>query len=248
MRNFIAADLRRLSRRKPRLIALFITYIAAVITLYFFQDTTAWNSVSFISTASTVFELGGVIIGIIEVLVAYSSDFKAKIMQLAIGTGIARRKLVLAKLIEIAVLEVFSMGFLYIITIVYGLITGVSLSGAQYGELILCLAANIVANLIYTSLSSFFIFLTQNAGLTALFYALCMVDPIKKALMFVGSYQNWLLKLNLTNYCYSTPVTLFKSHLLLGQFNFGALALIIAYLVIFYFATVFVFDKKELEF
>ncbi len=248
MRNFIAADLRRLSRRKPRLILLFVIYAVSVALLMFFKGTTTWNSVSLIQSANNIFTYCGIAIGVVEILIAYASDFKSKLMQLAIGTGIVRRKLVLAKLIEIFTLEAFSMHFLYIIAVIFGLITGVALTAAQYGELMVCLVTSIIGNIIYTTLSSFFIFLTQNAGLTALFYVLCLWDPLTTVLSILGQYQRWILNYNLTNYCYSTSVNLFKAHLMLGQFNFGALVRIILYLIIFYLATVFVFEKKELEF
>ncbi len=248
MKNYILADINRLLRRVPRIILLVLTYIAAMIFFIYSSRNTTWNSVAFISTFSTCFTIIGIAICLIEFLFVYASDFKAKVMQMAIGRGLSRPKVVLAKFLEVGIMDIISLVILCVLTLAFGFATGIHLNGTQVYELTVTFVMTVVDKLIYTSITSVFLFLLQNAGLSALIYIIVGLDPVSYLWAFLSPKFKLIVTLHLKDYCYGTICGLFQSNLILGKFNFVAFAGILIYLVGAYLVTVAVFRKKELEF
>lgn len=248
MKNYILADISRLIRRIPRIILLVLTYIAAMSYFIYSSRTTVWNSVSFITGFSACITLIGMVICLIEFMFVFASDFKAKVMQMAIGRGLSRPKVVLAKFLEVGIMNIMSLVVLCVLSLLFGLATGIQLNGTQAYELAITFVMTVVEKLIYTAITSIFLFLLQNAGLAALIYVIVALDPISYLWSFLSPYFKLIVALHFKDYCYGTICGLFKSNLILGKFNFGALIGILVYLVGAYLITVAVFRKKELEF
>lgn len=250
MKNYILADISRLIRRVPRIILLILTYIAAMCYLIYSSRSTVWNSVSFITSFSACITILGMVICLIEFMFVFASDFKAKVMQMAIGRGLSRPKVVLAKFLEAGIMDIMSLVILCVLSLLFGLATGIHMNGTQAYELAVTFVMTVVEKLIYTAITSIFLFLLQNAGLAALIYVIVALDPISYLWSFLSMSPSFklIVTLHFRDYCYGTICGLFKSNLILGKFNFGALAGILIYLVGAYLITVAVFRKKELEF
>ncbi len=248
MKDYILADINRLIRRVPRIVLLVLAYIAAVLFLVYSKNSLVWNSVSFISSFATCFSIIGMAICLIEFLFVYASDFKAKVMQVAIGRGISRPRVVLSKFLEVGIMDIMSLVILCVIAVIFGLATGVHMNGEQAFELAVTFLMTVAEELIYTAVTSIFLFLLQNAGLAALIYLIVGLDPISYLLAFLSPYFKLIVSLHLRDYCYGTVCGLFRANLILGKFNFLAFFIILVYLVAAYLITTVVFRKKELEF
>lgn len=248
MKNYVLADISRLVRRIPRIVVLTLIYIGALIFFIYCYNTAVWNSVTFITTFTTCFSVVGILIGMTEFLFVYASDFKAKVMQMAIGRGLSRPKVVLAKFLEAGIMNIMSLVILCIITLIFGFVTGIHLNGNQVYELVIIFVMTVMEKLIYTAITSIFLFLLQNAGLSALLYVIVGLDPLRYLVALLSPHFKIVVALHLKDYCYGMICNLFQSNLILGKFNFGALVGILIYIVGAYLITVAIFRKKELEF
>ncbi len=248
MKNYVLADISRLVRRIPRIVVLTLIYIGALIFFIYCYNTAVWNSVTFITTFTTCFSVVGILIGMTEFLFVYASDFKAKVMQMAIGRGLSRPKVVLAKFLEVGIMNIMSLVILCIITLIFGFVTGIHLNGNQVYELAIIFVMTVMEKLIYTAITSIFLFLLQNAGLSALLYVIVGLDPLRYLVALLSPHFKIVVALHLKDYCYGMICNLFQSNLILGKFNFGALVGILIYIVGAYLITVAIFRKKELEF
>ena len=106
MLDYIIADYLRIIKRIPRIIGIALFYIALIIYMLVKSSskTATWNSVSFVSAITTFTALFSLFLGVFEFLAIFSDDFKAKTMQVAIGLGIHRSKIIASKMIEVAIL------------------------------------------------------------------------------------------------------------------------------------------------
>lgn len=103
MCNYIGADIRRVLHKPSFLgaIGTFAGLFALTVFIYFNPTFTAELYVTKISSFLSFFPL---IVGLFVFLSVYADDFKCRSMQVAIGYGIPRGKIVLGKLLESAVL------------------------------------------------------------------------------------------------------------------------------------------------
>ncbi len=248
MKNFVLADVYRLMKRRPRIILLILIYIGTLFGMNFAKGQVTWNSVAFIASYDVVFGIAGIAVCLLEFLFVYASDFKARIMQVAIGRGLSRPQVVLSKFIEVAIMDVISLGILWALILIYGAATGIRLSPTQGFEMAVVFVTDIFSELIVTGLVAIFLFLFQNAGVSALVYVAVSVDPMLYVYRLLSDKVKLVVSLHLQDLCFSNICERFKSHLILGQFNFPALLGIIVYLLIGYLVTVAIFKRKELDF
>ncbi len=248
MKNYIFADIYRLRRRRPRIVLLILVYIGAVLGMYFAKSRLEWNTVAFLGTFEAGFGVAGLFVCLVEFLFVYASDFKARIMQAAIGRGLSRSQVVLAKYLELLIQDAVSLGVLWALILVFGEATGAHPNPGQLLEMLAVYTAALLNEVIVTGIAAFFLFLLQNAGVAAVFYAVLFWDPMQYILTMLSEKIKLIVTLHLKDFCYGAVCDRFKSHLLLGQFNFPALLLIVLYIAAVYFATVWVFKRRELEF
>lgn len=248
MKSYIIAEMYRLRRRRPRLILLFIVYVAILIALNLIRDQLTWNTVAFIGTFEATFGVAGLFVCLVEFLFVYASDFKAGIMQAAIGRGMSRPQVVLAKYLEIALTNAMSLGILWLLILGFGYATGARPSGGQILELLVPYVVGILNEVICTGIAACVLFLLQNAGLAAVIYAVVFWDPLQYILAFLSEKFKFIVSLHLKDFCFSMVTARFEAHLILGQLNFPALLLIVLYILAAYFLTVWIFKRKELEF
>lgn len=99
MLDYITADYIRIMKRVPRIIGLVLYFIAMIIFMMvrFNSTTSNWTSVSFVSATNSFIIFFSLFCGLFEFLSAISDDLKAKTMQVAIGLGISRSKLLLRR-------------------------------------------------------------------------------------------------------------------------------------------------------
>lgn len=248
MKNYVLADVYRLMRRRPRIVLLILIYIITLIGMNFTRGQLTWNSVAFIGSYEIIFGMAGIAVCLLEFLFVYASDFKARIMQVAIGRGLSRPQVVLSKFIEVAIMDVISLGILWILILIYGAVTGIRLSGTQGFEMAVVFVTDMFSELIVTGLVAIFLFLFQNAGVSALVYAAVSCDPMQYVYRIFSEKFKIIVSLHLQDLCFSALCERFKSHLILGQFNFPALLGIACYILIGYFVTVAIFKRRELDF
>lgn len=247
MKNYVKADIRRILPRIPRILIL-VAYFAVFIAMYIIdarKDT--WNSVAFVALVQTYCSFMPPILGLIELICVYSDDFRAKTMQVAIGIGISRKKVVLAKYIEIALVTLFDLLIFALLCTVMNAITGIVLRSDLvleiFGQLLFCWLSVIG----YSGLSMILIFALQSTGLATILYLVLSTALVQWAL---GNITNLpaIRGLHLQNVLLTTALNNFRSKIIIGSLDFRSSITIIIYFVVSYVITVEIFKKRELEF
>lgn len=248
MLNYIHADLHRIFRRKSRCIFIVLYYAIALGIELYQAVSRSYNSVNLTAASPLLFETAALILGIVEIQSVFADDFRAKTMQIAIGLGVSRPKVVLVKLIDFAVLSTVDSMVLMILFTLGGTACGIHLQGDQVYLLVVSALGNALFMTVATAITMIPVFYLQSTALAILFFLVVTIDPINIILM-TFSTKEIVMNLHLVELPYSTVVnTLITQLSLRNAVPIPQLIGTIAYLAIAYGLTVLVFKKRELDF
>lgn len=246
MANYIIADLKRISVRIPRLIALAAVY-AVLVLLIFLSDRSALTSVTFVLFVGQYISYLPVILGTLALLAVYGDDFKARTMQVAIGIGITRSKVVICKLIEMMIVVLIDI---FVLTAVVGISAAVldmALTGEQVMEITAQLFTMWISIIAYSSLAMILLFFTQAAGIAVLLYIALSAKIVSSIVAFPLEIDA-LLRFHLNRYLLTPFLMRFKTHLVLGSFDVPTFLGVVVYIVAGVGIAIALFRKRELEF
>ena len=245
MNRYLNADMHRIFTRIPRYIVLLVAYAAIFFTITQTSDEkTVYEFIS--SFASYVNFLFG-IIGLIEFVYVYGDDFRAKTMQIAIGTGISRLRVILTKWAEIAILMLIDMLVMALVIIIAAATNGVTLTPDITGQFFVLLFFGVIKVIGSVGFTMIFVFWMNNTSVGMLIY-LATVSEIIGHLFSALLDADFLKNLHISGYTFSGLLQLSRARLMLGSFNLWYNLGIILYLAAFFFLTCLVFRKRELEF
>ena len=249
MTDYIGADLRRIFRKQSFLWAVgaFAGCFAVLVFIYANPGFTAEMYVSKMTGFMSFFPL---VIGLPIFLSVYADDFKCRSMQIAIGYGMPRGRIIFAKLLESAVLLLAAAAFMTVLLIAAPLLLRLAPTAQQTASLVLTAGAELLRALGYGAISAAAVFLTQNAaGGTILYVLLSSKTVYIIAAMLLG--QGFLLSTvgDLTKYLYTAMLYTCKSDLVQGGRPYLCLIFaLLIYAVLPTVVSVIGFRKKELEF
>ena len=249
MNNYIGADLRRIFRKQSFLWALgvFVGCFAILVFIYFNPSFTAEMYVSKMTSFMSFFPL---VVGLLTFLSVYADDFKCRSMQIAIGYGMPRGRIIFAKLLESAALLLATAACMAVLLTAAPLLLGLTPTSQQIASLVLTVGAELLRALGYGAISAVAVFLTQNAtGGTILYVLLSSKTVYIIATMLLG--QNFLLGTvgDLTKYLYTVMLYTGKADLVQGGQPYICLSFaLLIYVVLPTVISVVGFRKKELEF
>lgn len=250
MRNYIRADVKRILQRSSHLFSMLLLFALYVIVLYLPNRGMQVTSVTLIASACSMLDWLAVFFGLFEMLAVFSEDFKVKTMQVAIGLGVTRNKVVICKLLETIILMVLDCIVIVLLTLVTGSVLGASIAPAVMTDLVLALLVKfLLAQAVVVSITMIVMFMTQSTILSLFVYILIGIGTIYLLLSILPMFGlTWLENLNLGRLTLSYHVGAFYSRLALGTFDFISFLVIVLYLAIGVFATCKLFQKSELDF
>ena len=246
MGRYFRADMHRIFRRIPRYIVLalllgllgYIMYSATKedITIYQLVDVLV-KAVPYVSAA----------FGLIEYIYVFAEDFKAKTMQIAIGTGISRRKVVMTKWFECGFLCVVDYAVLIALIFAAGGINGISFAGDPAIDVYLLFLFGWIKTFVCIGFTMILVFRVQaTTGGMLLYLALCA--GVVKLLLETVLDINALKPLGLSSLLFSNLIDTARSRAILGTFSAPHIAGIVIYAVACSIAAWLLFKKRELEF
>lgn len=249
MNNYIGADLRRIFRKQSFLWAFgaFAGCFAILVFIYFNPSFTAETYVSKMTSFMSYFPL---VVGLLTFLSVYADDFKCRSMQIAIGYGMPRGRIIFAKLLESTVLLLTTAAGMAVLLTAAPLLLGLAPTSQQMVFLVLTAGAELLRALGYGAISAVAVFLTQNAtGGTILYVLLSSKTVYIIATMLLG--QDFLRNTvgDLPKYLYTAMLYTCKANLVQGGQPFICLGFaLLIYVVLPTMISVVGFRKKELEF
>ena len=141
MKRIVFTDLRRAQKKKSFLICLSVIFLLMVIVTVFaiikpsdlasYPDTkeTSGKALMFLNNISIALAMAPFLVGIPVFQAVFSDDFKSRTMQTAIGHGISRRRLVLARFYEVIALLIEAHLIFSVIAVIIALVLGATMGG-----------------------------------------------------------------------------------------------------------------------
>lgn len=249
MSNYILADIKRICRKRSFFITL-ATYMGLFLLMIFIFSNPSFTAADYLGRTETYLGFYSLVVGLSIFLSVYSDDFKSKSMQVAIGFGIPRHKVVLSKAIESILLLIITMLGMGLILLIVPIPLGLSLNQAQVTELISTYIVETLRAMTYMTLASVFVFYTQNAVSGIISYVLLssrtmliLLSLILNQSFFVNTFGD------LTQYLSSTLLYQAQSLFLeSGKWSSGLWLVLVAYIIVPIGLAILSFNKKELEF
>ncbi|MCF0260833.1 MAG: hypothetical protein HUJ54_13320 [Erysipelotrichaceae bacterium] len=174
----------------------------------------------------------------------FSQDFKSKIHQAAIGNGISRAKIVLAKYLETIAVSAICLMVIYGAATAVRLLNGVSLTGPQEMDVFL----HVLSTLVH--LSGLFavlmlpLFLFQNLAVSALIGLVLGFDMISSLLRIIQDALN----ADLLKYEFVHNLQMVTNGVTTGNIAVFPIIMVFVYAAVCIGLGILFFQKKELEF
>ena len=250
MRNYIQADLKRIFKRIPHIAVMaLLNVILAGVVLNTYR--TNWNSVFYLLGGELFLQVMPVVVGLLDLSAVYGDDFRAKTMQVAIGSGLSRTRIVCAKLIEMAVIVFLDLLELTVFFLIIGAVLGAGVNGAQVAELFGSMLMSALATVSFTSLTMILAFFRQGVGLANLLYLVLNVGLVTQLLSLVlgiEAVDRLVGRFHLINLTLYRLLETARSRLMLGTFDVEAFGGVAVYILLGSAITSMMFKKRELEF
>ena len=236
MRKLIKGDINRILRKKE------IYIFAAILYIILFAIKNKTEVEEQIDTFESMVAVIGMLFCLIPVyLTVYGDEIRTGSMQCVIGRGMSRRKVIISKLLDCAIL--FTMMFLGFLLMFFikNLIAGITLSPRQNLMAFIFVLITCVKATGYFALASLFLFTSWNVaiGLTScimmVFVNIALV--LVQDNMHIPVHDCWID--GLLNSAYND--------ITLGHFPWKLIVMILVYIVGILFLTARIFDRKELD-
>lgn len=247
MLHYYLADLKRILARIPRMLSLIAIYGLIIAIVLLVKDEN-FNSIVFMQLAVKCASIGlGFLLGIVELMAVFGDDFKARNMQVAIGLGIRRSQVVLVKWMEQMLLVFLDLVFYLLLIVILGLALRLNVILPQYRELLIVLVNIWIRLTCVTSLTMIFLFYVQSSNLSVLIF-LIINSGLLTQLLGLTDMVDWMKKLHISQYTMTSMLDVLEARMQLGVASIGTIAAVLFYALAGYGITVYLFQKKELEF
>ncbi len=248
MRRLIRADLRRVMRKKSIVVfmVLMMLYLSAKILLNY-DD----SRIPYVAVRGLLDSISGVelIIGLLIFVAIYSDDFRAMSYVTAIGRGIPRFKIIIAKLLDIVLLSVWLYGIIAVFFTwalnMMGCVFSDTLAAAWFGTFLL----SVYRTVGYIALASMVIYITGNIPLgTIVLVLLYIALPFSANLLALN--EN-LTNLHIDRFHYAGIADNALTDIMFGSYFSAIIKLAIGIVIdmgAVLIVTGILFEKRELDF
>ena len=252
MLNYILADYKRVFTRVPHIV-LVVLYQAAFIGFVLFKHwrfAGTYTSVTLLDNGTAFYATWMlVIVFLADFIQSFSFDFRAKTIQVALGIGISRRDVILAKLAQMALVMLTDFVITFATFFILSAALGLPLAGHQV-NFVLCSGLSTVALAVCSvSLLLPLVFRTQNMLLSMVAY-LCLatgwITSWVRDLSRLG--PEFIARLELEKYCYDKCISLVQSNAIQHTFQLWPVIGTIAWFSLGVYLTWLAFRKMELDF
>ena len=252
MVNYIVADYKRVISRIPRIIFLLIYEVvfAAVILNKWSKAAGNFTSVSLMNSASTFFAMWfNMTICLVDFVQGFNYDFRAKTIQVVLGLGITRLKVIMAKLIQISLVMLTDLAVTFAVLGGLSVFMGIYVNPQQFGYLLLNGLNCIVLVACSAGLLMPLIFRTQSMVLAVFgFFILVPGFHTSAVRLAVRFGPEFLQRMQLDQYFHDSCINLAFTNAIQGAFQLWPIIGTIAWFAIGIYLTWLAFRKMELDF
>ncbi len=248
MSNYISADLKRIFHKKSFWIVSLISILLFGLIVFIEYKAKA-PTVLFLMTLTSYLGFYSLVLGLFTFLSVYADDFKCHSMQIVIGYGMPRWKLIVAKTLECALLLLIFALVLGVLQFISPIVLGFELTGTDFLTIGINLLGEYICAVGYCAIASIVVFLFQNAMYGTIVYLLLAAKVIS-ALMSMIVSQDFIVKYigDTSKYLFTSLVDNFTSAVVEGNFNLDGILAILLYIIVPTLISMLCFKKKELDF
>lgn len=247
MMRYMAADFLRIIKRIPRIIALVLVFGITGYIFYFFNKDGKTSVYELVDILVKIVPYISAVFGLAELISVYSDDFKAKTMQVAIGSGIGRPQVILAKWLETGILCLCDYLFFIVLIFVLSSIQGISFSGGPAVDVILLFVFGWVKAFVCIGMTQILLFGTLSfSGGVLLYLGLC--SGIAGGLVSLLLDAEIISSLRLSSYLFTNLLEVAQSRAIIGTISLPQLLGILLYAAVSFVLSCLLFRKREMEF
>ena len=252
MLNYIRADYKRILTRVPRVIFLILFEIvfAGYVLNSWSKAAGNFTSVSLTNSASTFFAMWfNMTICLVDFVQGFNYDFRAKTIQAALGLGVSRLKVIMAKLIQISLVMLTDLAVTFVVLGGLSVFTGIYLNPQQLGYLLLNGLNGVVLVACSAGLLMPLIFRTQSMVLAVFgFFILVPGFHTSAVRLAVRLGPEFLQRMQLDQFFHDNCINLTFTNAIQGAFQLWPIIGTIAWFAIGVYLTWLIFHKMELDF
>lgn len=248
MIQYLKADLWRINRRIPRIIAFVIYLFIGVALILSSSGQKVFNFIKLGDSITSTLQILPIFIAMVNLYFIFEDDFQVKTMQSAIGQGMKRYQIVFVKWFEMFLLVFTDCVALIAVMCITALTKGVTLKGSALMHVISQLSTTCLTLTVITALIMIIIFQIMDLGLTQLLFFILAIKPISMICKYLETSHEILAKLRFSRFLLGNSLDSFCIALSAGRFNVQNFIVIFIYLAIGLGATCLIFRKKELDF
>ena len=245
MRNYLKADFHRIMTKKSRALLMLLLTVYAIGSLAIKAGTK--DALYMTSEIANVLLAYGIAMLIVNLFTVYGDDFRAGSMKTAIGLGLERWKIVVAKVFILSVTTALDLVFLLAVQMVFLAVLGKLTGGFIFASVVIYYVETWAQIVMWTSLASIVLFWKQKVILGILVYIYLMLNVTEDLISMaannpiVGKFQLWKLSSG-------TQIEQFFYRLFIGRFDVVSLLGILIYAGAGIGIAIYLFHKKELDF
>lgn len=240
MVNYIKADLYRILH-KQSFFGVIGTYIALFVLLIFILFNPTFTGAMYISKIYTFLDFFPLIIGLIIFVSLYVDDLKSNSIQIAIGYGLPRYKIILSKLLECFTLLIIISVCILFLVLITPILLDIKIDASQTIDLIKTILLEVIKTMSYISMSQIIVYIAFNSIEGMIMYLLLSTQVIYIVLnillqqRFIVELFGYLNRYLLTDELYNTPTLL------------RILGVILFYIVLPVILSITIFQKRSIE-
>lgn len=252
MLNYIRADYKRIAGRGNR-VALMVIYMIALLAMLlipWLRKPDEWNSVRFMDAMVTpVLHVYPVLMGLVCFVTTFADDFRCKTMQVAIGIGVSRNKVVISKLIQYALVVLTDLVAIGVVSAVIAVVSGANVTAAHTLKIFIDFLGAWLNCIGYASICMIIVFQLQGITVAMLvFLAFSSQLPYFLLRMLTRFGPQTFSRLHLEKLTLDYSLEVLRSNLIMGKLNFSAIMGVVIYIGIGLVCSCMIFRKRELDF
>ena len=252
MLNYILADYKRVLSRIPRIVFVLLYQAAFVIFLLIKHNQAAgiYTSVTLVDNASTIFGTWFIIVVcLIDFIQSFSFDFRAKTIQVALGIGISRLNVILAKLIQTTLVMLTDLVVTFTTFNIMAVVFGTPLAGHQLNFIICHGLSSVTLSVCSVSLLLPLVFRTQNMVMSMVGYFLLATSLLTGLIRELSRLApEFITRLELDKFFYDNTIQLLYTNAIQHTFQLWPVIVSIAWFALGIYLGWLAFRKMELDF
>ena len=244
MSRYIAADMSRILKKISH-------WVMVAIVLYFIADSARTDTMEvgfdIADMIKSAFKFIPVPCGFFAIVYVFGDDFKGKTAQVAIGIGISRVQVVMAKWIETVLLTAIDTAIWITGAVVSSLLSNGAITISVMPEILLTGLMSVIATSVYIAFAMMIMIPSRGTTFALLIFIFMSTGMIAKGLGYLVLFEP-IQKLHVINMLPTNLINACRSRMILGSFAMLQWFALIAEIALFLFITILIYRKQELEF